>query len=216
MIAVRNSGEVYNISLSYSTKKLDKKSLEGGLQITMKDKKRRHKEKPESEKIRKPKNHKHRKPTIPPKTGGIGPEIIKSSISDLMLVKAKSPFLVYTPFQAEKDSVVVQTFNCKEIPKTDPNLPTDPPSDFLEQDTPVTENLIINETKEIFSLSTYSPITIVFNGLTIKVDFRCLKISTNELPADEVLPFIEKCLNNWLNQLCFMENSKTEECPSHN
>ena len=242
MIAVQNSGEVYKISLSYSTKKLDKKSLEGGLQITMKEKKRRHKEKPESEKIRKPKNHKHRKPTIPPKTRGIGPEIIKmskhymgkqeegeiqlpnvslqkqmtTSISHQMLVKVKSPILVYTPSQAEKDSVVVQTFNCKEIPKTDPNLPTDPPSDFLEQDTPVTENLIINEAKEIFSLSTHSPITIVFNGITIKVDFRCLKISTNELPADEVLPFIEKCLNNWLNQLCFMESSKTEECPSQN
>ncbi|WP_026567111.1 hypothetical protein [Bacillus sp. UNC41MFS5] len=132
----------------------------------MKEKKKRHKEKPVSEKSRKPKKHKHRRSTISPKTEEIG-----------------------------------------QIAKTDPNLPTDTPSDFLEQDMPITEKLIINETKEIFSLSTYSPITIVFNGITIKFDFRCLKISTNELPADEVLPFIEKCLNNWLIQLCFMENS---------
>lgn len=208
----------------------------------MKEKKKRHKEKPVSEKIRKPKKHKHRTPNIAPKTREIGPKIIKmrkhyvgkqeeweirlwnvplrkqmtTSISDQMLVKAKSPILVYTPSQAEEDSVVEQTFECKEIPKTDPKLPTDTPSDFLEQDTPVTDNLIINETKEIFSLSTHSPITIVFNGITIKVEFRCLKISTNELLADEVLPFIEKCLNNWSNQLRFMENSKTEECSSDN
>jgi hypothetical protein len=225
MIAVRHSVEVYNISLSYSAKKLDKKrqeSMEGGLQIPMKEKKKRHKEKPVSEKIREPKKHKHRRPTISPKTREIGPKIIKmsnhhvgkqeegeiqlsnvplqiqgsTSINDQMLVKEKSPTLVYSPSQAEKDSVVERTFERKEIPKTNSNLPTDIPSDFLEQDTPVTENLILNETEEIFSLSTDSPITIVFNGITIKVDFRCLKISTNELTADEVLHLLKKCLNN--------------------
>lgn len=51
--------------------------MEGGLQITMKEKKKRHKEKPVSEKIRKPKKHKHRRPTIPPKTREIGPKTIK-------------------------------------------------------------------------------------------------------------------------------------------
>lgn len=51
--------------------------MEGGIQITMKEKKKRHKEKPVSEKIREPKKHKHRRPTIPPKTRENGPKIIK-------------------------------------------------------------------------------------------------------------------------------------------
>jgi hypothetical protein len=167
--------------------------MEGGLQFTMKEKKKRHKEKPVSEKIRKPKNHKNGRPTTPPKTREIGPKIIKMSKN-------------YVGKQVE----------CIEIPKTGSNLPTDTPSDILEQDTPITKNLIINETKEIFSLSTDSPITIVLNGITIKIDFRSLKISTNELPADEVLPFIEKMFKQLVESLRFMENSKTEECPSHN
>jgi hypothetical protein len=51
MIVVRNLGEVYNISLSYSVKKLDKKERQHGGTITntMKEKMKRHKEKTVSE-----------------------------------------------------------------------------------------------------------------------------------------------------------------------
>jgi hypothetical protein len=184
------------------------------------------------------KKHKQQKPPIPSETRESVPKIIKMSkhqdgkqekgeiqlskapsqiqkttnLNQPVLDKEKLPKLVDNPSQAEKDSVADKTFKCKKIPETDANLRTDTPIAFLDQDTPVVENSIKNETVESISISTSSPFTLVSNGIVIKAD--SLKISSKELPSDEVLHLLKKWLNNCLSQLCLTENSKSDESTS--
>lgn len=181
------------------------------------------------------KEHKHPKLPIPPPKTKMSPKIKEmpkhqeakqekgeiqlsrvplqkqvSSKSNPTAVKAKPP-ICKPSRDIRKDSNIAKTSECKEIPKINPNLSNDPPSELSQQDTPVIENSVINEAKEIINITTSSPITIVFNGYTFKVDFHSLQIYSNELPVEETVILLKKWLNKCFDQLSLVEYSESGE-----